>query len=170
MCLGIFFFPTVFPVYPSKRGQIENNNQKVTKQHPHLKVCFFLVRFLHCISHGIYCITGLFTCFLLYGHRSYCSRSSVKKFIEIGYPDMISFRHLISILHHFEEWIAEGIKQWLRTECDIRMDFDTNEYPNIFVLRKWYERISEYIRMKFVDTNEYPNILVLKFWYERISE
>ena len=23
-----------------------------------------------------------------------------------------------------------------KTECDIRMDFDTNEYPNIFVLRK----------------------------------
>ena len=22
------------------------------------------------------------------------------------------------------------------TECDIRMDFDTNEYPNIFVSRK----------------------------------
>ena len=55
-------------------------------------------------------------------------------------------------------------------ECDIRMDFDTNEYPNIFVLRKWYERISEYIRMKFFDTNEYPNIFVSKFWHKRISE
>ena len=59
---------------------------------------------------------------------------------------------------------------WLKPECDISMDFDTNEYPNIFVLRKWYERISEYIRMKFLDTNEYPNIFILKFWYERISE
>ena len=25
---------------------------------------------------------------------------------------------------------------WFKTECDIRMDFDTNEYPNIFVSRK----------------------------------
>ena len=36
------------------------------------------------------------------------------------------------------------------------MYFDTNEYPNIFVSRKWHERISEYIRMNFFDTNEYP--------------
>ena len=55
-------------------------------------------------------------------------------------------------------------------ECDIRMDFDTNEYPNIFVSRKWHKQISEYIRMNIFDTNEYPNIFVLKFWYERISE
>ena len=55
-------------------------------------------------------------------------------------------------------------------ECDIRMDFDTNEYPNIFVSRKWHERTSEYICVKFFDTNEYPNIFVSKFWYERISE
>ena len=39
------------------------------------------------------------------------------------------------------------------TECDIRIDFDTNEYPNIFVSRKRYERISEYIRIKRNDTN-----------------
>ena len=45
----------------------------------------------------------------------------------------------------------------IRSECDIRMDFDTNEYPNIFVLREWHERISEYIRMNISDTNEYPN-------------
>ena len=38
-------------------------------------------------------------------------------------------------------------------ECDIRIDFDTNEYPNIFVSRKRYERISEYIRIKRHDTN-----------------
>ena len=30
----------------------------------------------------------------------------------------------------------------------IEYNFDTNEYPNIFVSRKWYERISEYIRIK----------------------
>ena len=39
------------------------------------------------------------------------------------------------------------------SECDIRIDFDTNEYPNIFVSRKRYERISEYIRIKRNDTN-----------------
>ena len=56
------------------------------------------------------------------------------------------------------------------SECDIRMDFDTNEYPNIFVSRKWHERMSEYICIIFFDTNEYPNIFVLELWYERISE
>ena len=38
-------------------------------------------------------------------------------------------------------------------ECDIRSDFNTNEYPNIFVSRKRYERISQYIRIKRIDTN-----------------
>ena len=84
-----------------------------------------------------------------------------------------------------------------RPECDICMDFDTNEYPNIFVPRKWHEqiskyiciifltqtniriylypkswheRISEYIRIQKVDTNEYPNIFVSKKWYERMPE
>ena len=60
--------------------------------------------------------------------------------------------------------------QSTRAECDIRMDFDTNEYLNIFVSRKWHERISEYIRMNFFETNEYTNIFVSKFWYEQISE
>ena len=55
-------------------------------------------------------------------------------------------------------------------ECDIRMDFDTNEYLNIFVSRKWHKRISEYIRMNIFYTNEYLNIFVLKFRYERITE
>ena len=41
----------------------------------------------------------------------------------------------------------------LAAECDIRIDFDTNEYPNIFVSRKQYEQISEYIRIKRHDTN-----------------
>ena len=57
-----------------------------------------------------------------------------------------------------------------RSECDIRMDFDTNEYLNIFVSSKWYEPISEYICLNSFDTNEYPNIFVSKIWYERISE
>ena len=59
---------------------------------------------------------------------------------------------------------------WFETECDIHMDFDPNENPNIFVSRKWHERISEHTCMKFLrrtniriysyqnfDTNEYPN-------------
>ena len=33
------------------------------------------------------------------------------------------------------------------SECDIRVDFDKNEYPNIFVSRKQYERISEYVQI-----------------------
>ena len=37
-------------------------------------------------------------------------------------------------------------------QCDIRMDFDTNEYPNIFVSRKWHERISEYIRVYYLNS------------------
>ena len=41
----------------------------------------------------------------------------------------------------------------LGSECDIRIDFDTNEYPNIFVSRKRYERMSEYICIKRNDTN-----------------
>ena len=35
---------------------------------------------------------------------------------------------------------------------------DTNEYPNIFVSKKQYERISEYIRIR----------KMIRIWYERI--
>ena len=71
------------------------------------------------------------------------------------------------------------------TECDIRIDFDTNEYPNIFVSRKRYERISEYIRIKRNDTNmirmnicsgkysnifEYPNIRHTMISLSKISK
>ena len=34
------------------------------------------------------------------------------------------------------------------TECDIRNDFDTNNYPNIFASRKLCEQMSEYICIK----------------------
>ena len=44
-----------------------------------------------------------------------------------------------------------------RAECDIRMDFDTNEYPNIFVSRI---RIYSY---EIFETNESTNIFVSKF-------
>ena len=36
--------------------------------------------------------------------------------------------------------------------------YDTNEYPNIFGSKKWYERIYEYIRIK----------KRIRIWYERI--
>ena len=42
----------------------------------------------------------------------------------------------------------------------------TNKYPNIFVSKKWYERIYEYIRIQKKHTNEYTNIFVSKKWYE----
>ena len=75
-----------------------------------------------------------------------------------------------SIIHHITFLLIQLTLEDSGTECDIRMDFDTNEYPNIFVSRKWHEWISEYIRMIFLtqtnipiylyqtfDTNEYPN-------------
>ena len=37
---------------------------------------------------------------------------------------------------------------WFDSECNIHIDFDTNKYLNIFVSRKWNERISEYICIK----------------------
>ena len=56
------------------------------------------------------------------------------------------------------------------SECDIRENLDTNEYPNIFESKNLHERISEYIRIKKFtrtnvriysctkfDTNECPN-------------
>ena len=64
----------------------------------------------------------------------------------------------------------ESIFMMSKAECDICMDFDTNKYPNIFVSRKWHERISEYICMEFFDTNEFSNIFVSKFLYEQISK
>ena len=57
-------------------------------------------------------------------------------------------------------------------ECDIRIDFDTNDCPNIFVSRKRYERISEYICIKRNDKNVirtnicieiYTNLLIYKY-------
>ena len=42
-------------------------------------------------------------------------------------------------------------------ECDIRMDFDTNEYPNIFVSRKITLTNIRIYSYEFFDTNDYPN-------------
>ena len=46
------------------------------------------------------------------------------------------------------------------SECGIRQNFDSNEYPNIFVSKFWLKWISKYIRIIFLDTNEYPNIFI----------
>ena len=35
-----------------------------------------------------------------------------------------------------------------RSECDIRENFDTNEYQDIFVSKNLHERMSEYIHIK----------------------
>ena len=43
------------------------------------------------------------------------------------------------------------------TECDIPENFDTNEYPNIFVSKNLQEWIAEYICINKIDTNECPN-------------
>ena len=42
-------------------------------------------------------------------------------------------------------------------ECDIRMDFDTNEYPNIFVLILLTRTNIQIYSYPKNDTNEYPN-------------
>ena len=45
------------------------------------------------------------------------------------------------------------------TECDIRKNLDTNEYPNIFVSKELHEQTSEYICIKFLkSTNVQINI------------
>ena len=47
-------------------------------------------------------------------------------------------------------------------ECDIRMDFDTNESEYIRVKKMTRTNIRIYSD-EFFDTNEYPNIFVSKF-------
>ena len=55
-------------------------------------------------------------------------------------------------------------------ESDICMDFDTNEYPNIFMSRKWHERISKYICYNFLTRTNIRIYSYQKFWYKWISE
>ena len=46
-----------------------------------------------------------------------------------------------------------------KPECDIRKNFDTNEYLNIFALKNLHERIFEYIRItNLTRTNVQINI------------
>ena len=57
---------------------------------------------------------------------------------------------------------SQILDYWYRScsfvaKCDFRIDFDTHEYPNIFVSRKRYEQISEYIYIEKINTNKYPN-------------
>ena len=49
-------------------------------------------------------------------------------------------------------------------------NFDTNEYPNIFVSKKTIRTNIRIYSYQKNNTNEYPNIFVSKKWYERISE
>ena len=90
---------------------------------------------------------------LVWRHWSFCGNISCEG------SDMILgwFIRLYMWFRLFYGW-TDG--QTNGPECDIRMDFDTNKYPNIFVSKKWHKRISEYIHMKFFDPNEYTNIFV----------
>ena len=48
-----------------------------------------------------------------------------------------------------------------KAECDIRKNFDTNEYPNIFVSKNLHEWMSEYIHIKnLTRTNVRINIRI----------
>ena len=48
-----------------------------------------------------------------------------------------------------------------RSECDIRENFDINEYPNIFLYKNLPERISEYIHIKnLTRTNVRINVCI----------
>ena len=64
----------------------------------------------------------------------------------------------------FDGWSSSGllmVYQWSTTECDIRKNFDTNEYPNIFVSKNLHEWMFEYIRMKnLTRTNVRINIRI----------
>ena len=47
------------------------------------------------------------------------------------------------------------------TECDLRENFASNKYTNIFVSKKLHERMSEYLRMKnLTRTNVRINICI----------
>ena len=48
----------------------------------------------------------------------------------------------------------------LKQMIECILEVDTNEYPNIFLSKSWYEQISEYIRIQNFDTNDYWNIFV----------
>ena len=56
--------------------------------------------------------------------------------------------------------VNDDMKLKFEPECDIRVNFHTNEYPNIFVSTNLYERLPEYIHTIFFDTNECPNIFI----------
>ena len=58
-------------------------------------------------------------------------------------------------------FMAENIRIYLNIRIFNTLwyeKYDTNEYPNIFGSKKWYERIYEYIRIK----------KRIRIWYERI--
>ena len=59
--------------------------------------------------------------------------------------------YLLDLLAHTLDFSLEySYQKTIRTNIRIYsyQNNDTNEYPNIFASKKWYERISEYIRIK----------------------
>ena len=55
-----------------------------------------------------------------------------------------------------------AMRRGIQPECDISIDFDMKEYPNLFVSRKRYKNIRIYPYENF-HMDEYPNIFVPKF-------
>ena len=69
--------------------------------------------------------------------------------------------YLLDLLAHTLDFSLEySYQKTIRTNIRIYsyQNNDTNEYPNMFVSKKWYEWISEYIFIK----------KMIRIWYERI--
>ena len=61
-------------------------------------------------------------------------------------------------MRHFFKSSSKKLATYMfKTECGIRENLDTNEYPNIFESKNLHKQISEYICFKKFDTNECPN-------------
>ena len=58
----------------------------------------------------------------------------------------------------------------IRVWHSFHINFGTNEYPNIFVSRIWYEWIYTFILKSIFDIKKYPNIFISTILYEQISE
>ena len=95
---------------------------------------------------------------------------------------------LVSCTFRWSLWDSQECPWWrskslssdhlsLAPECDICVDFAMHEYLNIFVSRKLYKRIFEYIHMKFLTqiniriylyqqiyTNKYPKMFIQIFY------
>ena len=96
-------------------------------------------------------------CLMTASWRNTCTNDALD-FLPLKHTlSLFRFYNLNSIFYHCyqqnihkQSVISIEIKQKHRRNLKI----DTNEYPNIFVSKYCYERISEYIRIQKVDTNE----------------